>query len=91
MTSAENRIALEVHELLLNARPHADDDDLARAAELSKIDDPHPTSPRDNVRAAVSVAIWKLQECIESGASAADLERLLLDAIEAAERCVKRS
>ena len=89
MASDENRIAREVHELLLSAHPHADDDDLARAAELAKADDQR--SPRDHVRAAVSVAILELQKSIEDGASGADLERLLLDAIEAAGRWVKRS
>ena len=91
MASDENRIAREVHDLLLTARPHADDVDLARAAQISAVDDPNSTSPRDHVRAAVSVAIRKLQQSIEEGPSAADTEHLLLDAIEAAGRWVKRS
>lgn len=91
MASGEKRIAREVHELLLSARPQSDDVDLIRAAQLSTLDDPSSTSPRDNVRTAVAVAIRKLQQSIEAGTSADDLERLLLDAIEAAERWVKRS
>ena len=91
MATGERQVAREVHELLLSARPQADDVDLARAAELSAVDDPNMTSPREQVRTAVAVAIRKLRQSIEAGASADHLERLLLDAIEAAERWVKRS
>jgi len=82
MVSPEKLIAGEVHELLLQARPQADDANLARAAEIT-------SSPElighDDLRADVFLAIRRLQKTIADGASASEAEDLLLDAISAAE------
>jgi hypothetical protein len=86
MVSPEKLIASEVHELLLETRPQADDENLARAAEIT-------SSPEliahDDFRANVFLAIQRLRKAIADGASASEAEDLLLDAISAAEHWVQ--
>ena len=82
MVSPEKMIAGEVHELLLAARPQADDANLARAAEITLSPD---LIAHDAFRANVFLAIRRLQKAIADGASASEVEDLLLDAISAAE------
>jgi hypothetical protein len=85
MVSPEKLIASEVHQLLLEARPQADDANLMRASETS--------SPgliaSDGFRARVFQAIQRLQNAITGGASAGEAEDLLLDAMSAAEHWVR--
>jgi hypothetical protein len=84
MDDDEKRIAGGVHALLMNARPHTDDINIARASELAS--SAVPSSSADGERAAVVAAIEKLRVSIGGGASAAEAERLLLDATYLAER-----
>jgi hypothetical protein len=88
MSSLEKQAAQEVHELLLEARPQSGDASLARAAEITCTpDDP---VANDSLRADVFVAIQRLRTAIALGASASDAEALLLGAIRAAERWVRK-
>jgi hypothetical protein len=86
MVSPEKLVASEVHELLLEARPQADDGNLARAAEIISSPD---VIAHDGFRADVFLAIQRLRKAISDGASASEAEDLLLDAISAGERWVR--
>ena len=86
MVSPEKLVASEVHELLLEARPQADDENLARAAEITSSPD---VITHDGFRADVFFAIQQLRKAISDGASASEAEDLLLDAISAGERWVR--
>jgi hypothetical protein len=86
MVGPEKLIASEVHQLLLEARPQADDANLARAAEITSSPD---LIAHDGFRASVFEAIQRLQNAIADGASASEGEDLLLDAISAAEHWVR--
>lgn len=86
MASPEKLIASEVHGLLLETRPQADDANLARAAEITSSPD---IIAHDDFRADVFLAIQRLQKAIADGASASEAEDLLLDAISAAECWVR--
>jgi hypothetical protein len=79
-------IASEVHELLLEARPQVNDENLARAAEITSSPD---LIAHDDLRANVFLAIQRLRKAIADGASASEGEDLLLDAISAAEHWVR--
>jgi hypothetical protein len=82
MVSPEKLVAQEVHGLLLEARPQADDKNLARVAEIISSPD---LIARNDFRAAVFLAIQRLQKAIADGASASEAEDQLLDAIREAE------
>jgi hypothetical protein len=82
----EKQAASEVHGLLLEAHPHADDANLARAAEITSSSE---MIAHDDFRANVFLTIQRLQKAIADGASASEAEDLLLDAISAAERWVR--
>ena len=82
MVSPAKPVATEVHELLLEARPQADDLNLARAAEMASSF--NATAP-DDLRVKVAVAIQRLHGAIADGAAANEAEDLLLKAISAAE------
>jgi hypothetical protein len=71
-------VASEVHELLLTAQPQRDDANLIKAAEIAE------KSPSALQKQTV-LAIRKLREAIEYGASADEREQLLLMAIRRAE------
>ena len=86
MVSPERIVASEVHGLLLEARPQADDKNLARATVITSSPD---LIAHDNFRANVFLAIQRLQKAIADGASASEAEDLLLDAISAAEHWVR--
>jgi hypothetical protein len=86
MASQEKLVASEVHELLLEARPQADDENLAWAAEITSSPD---LIAHDDGRASVFLAIQRLRKAIADGASASEREDLLLDAISAAEHWVQ--
>jgi hypothetical protein len=79
--------AHEVHELLLEARPERKDVNIAKAAQLAET----AATPRDHFQLETFVAIRNLRTAIESGASAADAEALLLLAIEATDRWVRHA
>ena len=81
----EKQAASEVHGLLLEAHPHADDANLARAAEITS----SSMIAHDDFRANVFLTIQRLQKAIADGASASEAEDLLLDAKSAAERLVR--
>ena len=86
MVGQEKLIASEVHGLLLEARPQADDANLARAAELTSCPD---LIAHDELRTKVFQAIQRLQNAIADGAGASEAEDQLLDAISAAEHWVR--
>lgn len=86
MVSPEKLVASEVHELLLEARPQADDTNLARAAEITSSPD---LIAHNDGRANVFMTIQLLRKAIGDGASASEAEDLLLDAISAAEHWVR--
>jgi hypothetical protein len=87
MVGPEKLVAREVHELLLEARPQADDASLARAAEITSSPD---VIAHDDFRANVFRAIERLQKAIADGAGASEAENLLLDAISAAKQWAVR-
>lgn len=72
--------AREVHALLLDARPEADNANLAEAAHLAET----AGNPRDPFQMKAFVAIQGVRTAIESGTSAAEAQSLLLDAIASA-------
>lgn len=80
----EKLVALQVHALLLSARPEHNNSDLANAAELASPEQNTMGRPRDNFRNDTFIAIQKARKAIADGASAADAEALLRDAINAA-------
>lgn len=80
MTDHANSTAREVHALLLEARAQAQEVNLAKAAHLAET----AGDPNDYFQLDTFVAIRNLQTSIENGASAADLEPLLLNAINVA-------
>ena len=86
MVSAEKRVASEVHSLLLEAHPQADDGNLARAAAITSSPD---VIAHDDFRASVFLAIERLQKAIADGVSASEAEGRLLAAISAAEQWVR--
>jgi hypothetical protein len=87
MVSPEKLVARKVHELLLEARPQADDASLARASEITS--SPNVIA-QDDFRGGILLAIQRLQKAIANGASASEAEDLLLDAISAAEHWAVR-
>jgi hypothetical protein len=82
MPESEKEIAREVHELLLTARPERDDPNLIKASLFQSAIPASSLSPRKD---EVFAAIKNLRTATEKGASADQGERLLLDAIHAAE------
>jgi hypothetical protein len=86
MVSPEKLVASEVHELLLEARPQADDVNLARAVEITSSPD---LVAHDDFRANAFLAIQRLRKAIADGAGASEAEDLLLDAISTSERWVR--
>jgi len=87
LVSPEKLVAREVHELLLEARPQADDASLVRAAEITSSPD---IIAQNDFRADVFLAIQRLQKAIADGASGSEAEDLLLDAISAAKHWADR-
>lgn len=82
MPNSEKQIAREVHELLMNARPERDDPNLIKAALFQSAIPASELSPaKDNVFAAIA----NLQTATKKGASAVEGEKLLRQAIHAAE------
>jgi hypothetical protein len=86
-SSAGDTTARQVHELLLSARPQSGNADLARAAELAS----SPQAGPQEISRKAFLAIQQTQQAMAEGASAADGEQLLLNAIRAAELWVKAS
>jgi hypothetical protein len=80
MTQHSKAIAHEVHELLLAASPETDNVNLIKAAHLAET----AGVPRERFQLNTFVAIRNLRTAIENGASAAELEPLLLHAISLA-------
>ena len=83
MPNRDKRTAQEIHELLLNARPQRDDPNLSKAALFQSS---VPTSQFSPLRDETFLAIRTLQAAIQRGASAAEGEKLLLEAIRVAEQ-----
>ena len=81
MTDHEKSVAQAVHDLLLSAQPQRGDRNLAKAAELTS---PEQKPARDDLRGDTFQAIQRARKAISEGASAADAERSLRDAINAA-------
>ena len=91
MTKDSCTMAREVHALLGSAHPHAGDTNLARAAELATgAIEPNPLGS-DKLQQETFLAIQTARKTIESGASAANGEELLLDAVRAAEQWVSEA
>jgi hypothetical protein len=90
VTDIEHSIAHEVHALLLSAHPRPTDGNLAKAAQLAA-ERNTTVRPRDDFGADTFLAIQKARKAITEGASAAEGEQLLLDAIRAVERWVARA
>jgi hypothetical protein len=86
MDRPEQLVAREVHELLLEAHPQADDVNLARATELTLSPD---VIPHNDFKANVFLSIQRLRKAIADGADAGEAEDLLLDAISAADQWVR--
>jgi hypothetical protein len=89
MTDDENSIACEAHQLPLSAHPQPTDANLARASELAAAQHGRTVEPRDHFRADTFLAIQKARQAILAKTGAAEGEKLLLDAIRAAEEWVK--
>ena len=82
MPDSEKQIAREVHELLLTARPERDDPNLIKAALFQSA---VPASELSPAKDEVFAAIRNLQTATKKGASAVEGEKLLREAIRAAE------
>jgi hypothetical protein len=87
MISPDRQIASEVHGLLLEARPQADDSNLVRASEITSS---RALIAHNDLRAKVFLAIQQLRKAIADGAGGSEAEDLLLDAISAAEHWATR-
>ena len=81
------KTAHKVHDFLLEAHPQRKNDNLAKAAQLAET----ANTPRDHFQLETFVAIRNLRTAIQSGESGANLEALLLHAIEAADRWVRHA
>jgi hypothetical protein len=77
-------IARQVHMLLLAARPEANDANLVKAAHLAEA----AGEPGNHLQLETFVAIRNIETAIENGASAAELESLLMHAIDMALRWI---
>jgi hypothetical protein len=77
MAEQTKKAGHEVHELLLDARPEAGDVNLAKAAHLAEA----TGAPREDLQFKTFIAIKNIQTAIESGASAAEAEHLLMHAV----------
>jgi hypothetical protein len=82
-------IAHQVHSLLLSAHPQPNDLNLARASQLAAKEQHEPVQPRDHFQADTFLAIQKVQQAMVAEAGADEGERLLVEAIRAAEHWVK--
>jgi hypothetical protein len=80
VTDQAKSTAREVHALLLEAHSQARNINLAKAAHLAETDG----NPSDHFQLDTFVAIRNLETAIENGASAAEREPLLLNAISIA-------
>jgi hypothetical protein len=89
MTDQEHAIAHQVHALLQSAHPQPTDIHLPKACELASAGLNEAARPHDDFRASTFLAIQKARQAIVDGASADEGEKLLLDAIRAAEHWVK--
>ena|SRR5580692_1915720 len=78
MANRSKTPAREVHGLLLEAHPEADNDNLVKAAHIAET----ASAPRDHRQLETFVAIRNLRTAVESGAGAAELESLLLHAVD---------
>jgi hypothetical protein len=87
MTGRSKTTASEVHGLLLEARPEADNVNLAKASHLAET----AGVPGDHHQLETFVAIRNLRTAIEGDASADELESMLLHAISTAEHWVTAS
>jgi hypothetical protein len=81
MLASDKQVAHQVHELLLSAHPERNDPNLIKAALYQSS---APTSP-SLVKDQTFIAIRTLQAAIAKGSSAEQGERLLMDAVHAAE------
>jgi hypothetical protein len=70
----------DVHVLLLEARPEPGNVNLAKAAHLAET----TGLPSDDLQSKTFVAIKNVQTAIENGASAAEGEQLLMQAVSVA-------
>ncbi len=84
MTEHARTTASEVHALLLEAHPEADNVKLTRAAHLAEA----AGAPGDRHQMQTFVAIRNLRTAIENGAGAAEREPLLMHAVRVAEQWV---
>jgi hypothetical protein len=82
MTEHAKSIARQVHALLLNARPEANNGNLSKAAHLAEA----AGVPGDRYQMQTFVSIRNIETAIENGASTAELEQLLMRAIDVALR-----
>ena len=82
-------IARQVHTLLVSAHPHAGDTNLENAAKLATTAIEPNASGSIKLQQKTVLAIQTAGTTIESGASAANGEELLLDAVRAAEQWVR--
>ena len=82
-------VAREVHALLLSAHPHAGDTKLAKAAEFASIAIEAISLESSRSQQEALLAVQTPRKAIESKASAATGEHLLLDAVRIAEKWVR--
>jgi hypothetical protein len=81
MTGHARSTAREVHELLVEARPEANNVNLVKAAHLAEA----AGTPGDRFQMETFVAIRNIETAIESGSGAAELKSLLKHAVKVAE------
>ena len=89
MFDDQRSIASQVHELLLSAHPQTADVNLAKAADLISTEINAPVQTPDDLRAAAFLVIQNLRQAMTEGASAAEGEKLLLEAINTAAHWVQ--
>jgi hypothetical protein len=82
MTEHAKSIAREVHALLADAHPQTNDVNLLKAAHLAEA----AGAPGDRLQMQTFISIRNIETAIQNGASAAELERLLLRACDVALR-----
>ena len=85
MTGDDCACARRLHALLCSARPHVNDSNLKKAAELALKMVHNDPQEKKSTLLAIQIAV----AAIENSASAADGEKLVLQATRAAEQWVK--
>ena len=82
MTGHARSTAREVHELLIEARPEANNVNLAEASHLAET----AGMPSDVLQLETFVAIRNVRTAIDNGASGGELGPLLMHAVKVAEQ-----